>query len=46
MIISLIFAVANAYFAYEAYKAKRWGWFAFSAILAAFCSYQVITATL
>lgn len=46
MIISLIFAIANFYFAYDAFKNKRWGWCAFSALLAAFCTYQVAAAIL
>lgn len=42
MIISLIFAVANAYFAFNAFRAKRWGWCAFSAVLGGLCAYDVV----
>jgi len=46
MLISLIFAVANAYFAFNAFRAKQWVWFSISALLFAVCSYQVVTAIL
>jgi hypothetical protein len=46
MIISLIFAIANFYFAYNAFRNKRWGWCAFSVLLGGFCAYQVATAIL
>jgi len=46
MIISLIFAVANAYFAFNAFKDKRWGWCAFSSALCGLCTYQVVSSLL
>lgn len=42
MIISLIFVVANAYFAFQSFKAKRWGWFAFSTAAALFCAWPLL----
>jgi hypothetical protein len=46
MIISLIFAIANFYFAYKALREKRWGWCAFSVLLGGFCAYQVVATIL
>ncbi len=46
MIIALIFAVANFYFAYDAFRNKRWGWMTFSLVLGGYCAYQVSLAIL
>lgn len=46
MLISLIFAAANAYFAFNAFRSKQWVWFSISTFLFAVCSYQVVAAIL
>lgn len=42
MIFALIFAIANGYFAYQAYQRKDWLWFTISGALAAFCAWQLL----